>query len=143
VLVTQHAIETRRTARGATTAIGFAALWSVGLLVAAVTAPAYERETGTTSGEVARGSATFLEVNGRWGLLVAAIPLLATILVGWLLRGGRSNRAAVRAGWVVTGALTVLSLLAMLSVGVYFLPVALALGIACALPAAPPEHPTT
>jgi hypothetical protein len=140
--VTQHAIETRRTTRGAATAIGFAALWSVGLLVAAMTAPAYERETGTSSGEVVRGSATFLEVNGRWGLVVAAFPLLATILVGWLLRGGRSNRAAVRAGWVVTGALTVISLLAMLTVGVYFLPVALALGISCALPAAPPERPT-
>jgi hypothetical protein len=53
--------------------------------------------------------------------------------VAWALRTGRSRRGAVVAAWTVIGLLTALSVLALLSIGLFFLPTALALAIACGL----------
>jgi hypothetical protein len=119
--------------RGAAIALGFAAVWSAVLLVSAVTVPAYQSETRSTSGEVVRDTATLVEVNGPWALVVVAAPLVATAVVAWALWSGGSRRGAVLTAWAAVGLLTALSVLALLSVGLFFLPTALALAVACGL----------
>lgn len=119
--------------KGVAMAMAFAAAWSAILLVAAVTAPAYESETRTADGRVTRDTATLVEVNGRWALVAVSAPLLATAAVALVLRAGRSRRVAVVAAWTVVGLLTALSVLALLSIGLFFLPTALALAVACGL----------
>lgn len=119
--------------RGAAIALGFAVVWSAVLLVSAVTVPAYQSETRSTSGEVVRDTATLVEVNGPWALVVVAAPLVATAVVAWALWSGGSRRGAVLTAWAAVGLLTALSVLALLSVGLFFLPTALALALACGL----------
>jgi hypothetical protein len=119
--------------RGAAVALGFAVVWSGVLLVSAVTVPAYESETRSTGGEVVRDTATLVEVNGPWALVVVAAPLVATAVVAWALWSGGSRHGAVLAAWAAVGLLTALSVLALLSVGMFFLPTALALALACGL----------
>lgn len=120
-----------------------AALWSLALVVAAVTVPVYSGETaiaetggadptgamGRTSTSATSTSATLVEANGWWGLIVACIPLGACLVVGALLLGSRGRAAQVVAAAVVAllGSLTVLSLL---SIGVFLVPAVAALGAA-------------
>ena len=56
---------------------------------------------------------------------------MATLAVGGALWHG-SRRGAVPVAWMLAGLLAVFNMLAMLSVGVFFLPVSAALIIACA-----------
>jgi len=106
--------------------------WSLLLLVAAMVAPVYSTETSTTSGQVITGSQTLVEVNGWRVLVVTAVPLVCTLVVGALLwrRGGRNGAGPV--AWTVTALLAGFHLLAMLSIGAFVLPVTGALAIACA-----------
>jgi hypothetical protein len=121
-----------------------AALWSAALVVAALTLPAYSGATAgaDSTGAVTNGSttATLVEVNGWWGLVVASIPLGATVVVGTLLLGPGGRAAQVAAAVVVAllGALTVLSLL---SIGLFLVPAVAGLGLAVlvALTTRPPE----
>ena len=128
--------EHSRYSRSASTALWVALVWSVLLLVAAFVVPVYSSsggsaETGTSTGStttsVTTGSGTLVGVNGPGVLVVVALPLLATLVVAWAL--GRGRR---RLGWVVTSVLGVLTVLALLSIGIFFLPTTLALVVACA-----------
>jgi hypothetical protein len=122
-------------------AVAFAALWSVGLLVGAVTLPAY---SGSSAGTTADGqptgsttSSTLVEVNGRGVLVPLAIPLIATVVVATLLLlRGRAAAALlpwlVAAAWLAVAACGALAVLGLLSIGFFVLPVAVALGIAVA-----------
>jgi hypothetical protein len=110
-------------------ASGFTALafvWSLALLVAALTVPAY-------------GSATLVDENGRGVLLVVAVPALISLVV-WLAlwrkcsRGGRLSGALA---WSAIAILAVFCLLAVFSIGVYVLPVAVLLARAAALTPSP------
>jgi hypothetical protein len=65
--------------------------------------------------------------NGVWVLLPLSIPLVVVLLVGVSLTLGW--RAAA---WVLTLLLAVFTLLAMLSIGIFILPVTLTLIVACA-----------
>jgi hypothetical protein len=113
--------------------LGVALLWSVGLLVATALAPAYETVTETSSGTVTRGTATLVEQNGFGVLLTMAVPLFVTVIVGWALWRRGARRGAGPIAWTLTGVLACLNLLAMLSVGVFVLPVTACLVAACAV----------
>lgn len=124
-----------RYSRNASIALGVALVWSLLLVVAAFVAPVYSSSTGSstdvTSGAVTTpetaGTGTLVGVNGAGVLVFVALPLVATLVVAWALARGRR-----RLGWVVTSVLGVLTVLALLSVGIFFLPVSLALVVACA-----------
>ena len=122
-------------------------LWSVALVVGAVTIPVYDSEAYVGSASVAAGSgqvlhqtgsvthtsATLVQVNGSYALAVAAFPLLVTLLVALAIGRPRSGRVAAVVAWVCIGMLGLLTLLSMLTIGVFLLPVVSALTLACAL----------
>ena len=126
---------------GTSIALGVAVVWSIGLLVGATTLPAYKRVSATSSSTVAgpvattESSATLVEENGAGVLGFIAIPLVVTGAVTLALR---RRRRAGRAGpgpcaWTATVLLTVFCVLGALTIGVFVLPVAIALVVACAL----------
>ena len=103
--------------------MGVATLWSVGLLVGAATVPVYS-SGGTLTG-----------VNGDGVLAIVAIPLVITVGVAFALwhrhRTGRMGPGVIAP--VLTGLVLVFCVLGMLTIGVFVLPVAIALVVACAL----------
>ena len=121
-----------RYSRNAWIALGVAVVWGLLLVVAAFVVPVYSTSSGSaTDGTVptttTEGTATLVGVNGYGVLLVISVPLVAAVVVAWALARGRR-----RIGWVVTSLLGVLNVLALLSVGIFFLPVTIALIVACA-----------
>lgn len=125
---------------GRTTSIALvvAALASSLVLIGAFTAPVYSTAgvSGTLSptGEmvevVSEGTSTIAGTNGALGAGVVAIPLVATLLVSLLLwpAGSRGLRVAAYAVVALLGAFTILSLM---SIGIFLLPVTVALLVAC------------
>jgi hypothetical protein len=91
----------------------------------------YESTSGSSSGEVRHGSGTLVGVNGLGVVVVLGVTLLVTLAVGCAL-WQRSRRRGVAFAWALTGLLAVFNLLAMLSIGVFVLPVTAALILACA-----------
>ena len=121
-------------ARRAQVALALAAVWGAVLLAAAVTVPVYAVESGGAApdGELltSSGSATLVEVNGPGVLLVAAAPLVATVLVAALLSAQPRRRTARVAAWAPVGLLAGLAVLGLATVGVFLLPVVVALAVA-------------
>jgi hypothetical protein len=119
---------------GTWVALAFAGLWGVGLLVAAVTVPVYSRSTVSASG-VVESSATLTEVNGDGILAVVAFPLVVSLGVALALvyRYQTSRPGPGVVAPVLTGLVLILCLLGMLTIGVFVVPVAVALVLACAL----------
>jgi hypothetical protein len=115
-------------------ALGVAMVWGVLLVVAAFVAPVYSTSSGSavdgsggTVSATTEGTATLVGVNGYGVLPVVSFPLVATVVVAWALARGRR-----RLGWIVTSVLCVLNVLSLMSIGIFFLPVTLALVVACA-----------
>lgn len=122
--------------RTARIALVLALVWSALLVLAAFTLPLYgissESATVDGSGDVdeVSGTATLVQVNGWTAVLVLVIPLAVTVLVALLLGvGGRGPRAGA---WGLTALLGVFTVLALLSVGLFMIPVVVALVVACA-----------
>jgi len=125
----------RRAERPARVALVLAALWAAGLLVAAVTAPAYRgissSSTSTPGGapatvETTTSTATLVEENGVGVLAVVAIPLVAVVAVALAL-ARRRRRALPGAGpvaWTVVALLGGFTFLALLTIGIFVVPVA-------------------
>jgi hypothetical protein len=119
-----------RLGRVTSLALSMAALYGVGLVVAGFVVPVYRSTSASSSGEVTHGSDTIVGVNGLGVGFVLGVPLLATAFVAcalWL----RSRPGAVPFAWTITGVLAAFSLLAMLSIGAFVLPVTVALIVAC------------
>jgi len=111
-------------------ALAAAAAWAVALLVAAFLVPIGGSVSASSSGVITYGTATFVDINGVHGAAVVGIPLLCTVLVaGALLL--RRRRAAVPCAWAVTGVLALFNMLAMLTIGLFVVPVTAALVVAC------------
>jgi len=129
----------RRT--GTPVALGIAALWSVVLLVGAATLPAYQRVSATYSSTVAgpasttTSSTTLVEENGTEDLAIVAIPLVIAGVVALTLgRRRRTGRPGAGAfAWVLCAVLLTFCLLGILTIGLFVLPVAIALVVGCAL----------
>lgn len=118
------------------------ACWSVLLIAGAVFLPALSAagagsgEEATAAGAVtevtaaAHSAGTLAGVSGPSVVAVFAVPLLVTLAVGvaaWL----RTRRAAMPAAWALTGLLAAFNLLTMASVGLFILPVTVALIVVC------------
>ncbi len=144
--------------------LGTAALWSVGLLIAALTAPAYGStsasstspsspsgaSTGpmTTPTQLAHTSvsfATLVQVNGFKVLAPVSLPFLATAVVAFALwrRRKKETPGAGWLAWTVTVLLVGVALLGMLSIGPFIVPVAVLVAVACARSAGGPARQTT
>lgn len=106
-------------------------IWRVGLVVAGFLAPMSESITVSSSGAATQGSSTLVGVNGLGVVVVLAVPLLVTLAVGSALWSARRRAAAFV--WTLTGLLAGFTLLAMLSIGVFILPITAALFVACAV----------
>ena len=111
--------------------LAIALAWGTVLVIGAGLVPVYQSSSVMGSGTVTEGSATLVAVNG-WGvLLVAGAPLAAAVATGFALWRQRGRPGAGFLAWAVTGLLACVNLLAMLSIGVFVLPVTLALVVAC------------
>jgi hypothetical protein len=119
-----------RLGRITVSALVIAAAGGAALVVAAFLAPMYASTSVSSSGEVIQGSATLVGVNGMGVLVVVGLPLLVSVAVGCLLWLSL-RRGAVAAAWTLTGVLAAFTLLAMLSIGAFVLPVTAALVVAC------------
>jgi hypothetical protein len=112
--------------------LSIAIIYGGALVTAGFLAPMYESTSVSSSGEATtHGSGTLVGVNGPGVVVVLSVPLLVTLAVGCAL-WHRTWRGAVAFGWTLTGLLAVFNLLAMLSIGMFFLPVTAALIVACA-----------
>ena len=124
-------------------ALGAAALWSLALVVAAVTVPLYSGDTATADSSGTSSSihttATLVEVNGWWGLVVAGLPLAASVVVAVLLLGVR-RRPAVIVAAVLVALLGVLTVLSLLTIGIFIAPVTAGLGVAVLVALAGPTE---
>jgi hypothetical protein len=123
--------------------------WAAALPVAAALVPAYDSTSVTSSGTATSGNdpttvtaavtvthttATLLDENGWTVILVTAVPLLvASAVTVALLRRDRRRSGAGPLAWVLTGLLAAGNLAALLSIGVFVLPVTAGLVMACAL----------
>ena len=142
----QHVAGTEQTPAGETrlgrvpaVALLVAAIYAAGLVVAAFVLPAYDSDSSSSSGGTSQASETLVDVNGLGVALVLAVPLLVTLAVGCAL--ALRSRWSLPIAWTLTGLLAAANLLAMLSVGIFVLPVTAALVLACARsrpPALPP-----
>jgi hypothetical protein len=115
-----------------------AAAYGVALVIAAFTLPVYDSASSSSSDGSRQSSDTLVGVNGPGVALVMAVPLFVTLAVGCAL--WQRSRWALPVAWTLTGVLAAANVLAMLSVGVFVLPVTAALVVACARsrPAAEP-----
>lgn len=137
--------------RGTRVALVVAFGWGVALLVAAAAVPTYSSTSSTSSvsgtGSVTHtfthSSTTLVDQEGPSVLVPVAIPLVAAGAVACILRRrraqGRPGAGAV--AWTVVAVLGILDLLGAMSIGLFMVPVTIALAVACALtPAAPTER---
>jgi hypothetical protein len=124
-------VTTSRLGRVPLVALVLAAAYSVAVLVAAFVAPVYESDSSSSSGATSQGADTLVGVNGPGVAIVMVVPLLVTLAVAAVLSMAPPRRALPIA-WTLTGLLAAGNLLAMLSVGVFVLPVTVALFVACA-----------
>jgi hypothetical protein len=109
-----------------------AAVYSIALVVGGFIAPVYSTSSSSSSGDDATGTDTLVGVNGRGVVFDLLIPLLVTVLVAVALLL-RPRRRAMTVAWTLTGLLAAFNLLAMLSIGIFILPVTGALFVACRL----------
>jgi hypothetical protein len=112
-----------------TTTLSAAVIYAAALVAAGFLAPVYSSTSSSSSGAVTTGSETLVGVNGPGIVVVLCVPLLAAALVAVAVRL-RSRRGWVPFAWVVIAVLGAFNLLAMLSIGVFVLPVTLALIVA-------------
>lgn len=120
---------------GTLVCVVLALLWSLLVLVAAFVAPVYGSSScaGVVGGpsQCVDSTRTMVEVNGVIAVVVMLIPLVVTVVVALGL--GNGSRAGMTAAWTASVILAVLTLLALLSVGVVWVPVVVLLLLACVL----------
>ncbi len=110
-------------------ALGFAIVWSVALLLGGFSLPLYSTSTEDTSAGTTTGTDTLVGANGTGAVIVLLVPLLVSLLVAaGLLAQTRLGRVAA---WILTAALFGATAVAIFSIGVFVLPVPLALLVAC------------
>jgi hypothetical protein len=78
-------------------------------------------------------SHTLVQINGVRVLLLVALPLVAVALVALSLwrRGVRGNPGAGVVAWTLTGVVGALSLLGILTIGMFILPIAVLFLVVC------------
>ena len=114
-----------------------------GLVILALLAPVYQSQSVSSSGITASGSATLVGVNGWRALLIAAVPLAAAVMAGYGLwrRAGRPGAGVL--AWTVAGLLACFNVLAIATIGLFVVPVTVALFAACAAHGGRPHRAVT
>jgi len=121
----------------ALTLAGFA--WGVALVAGAFVVPVYSGlsvSAGSSGEQVTHSySSTLVEENGFGVLIPVAIPLVLAALVWFALhrRCSRGSRWGGPIAWSLVAVLGLFSLVAVWTIGVFVLPVAVLLGIAASL----------
>ena len=109
--------------------------WGVGLWM--VFGPVYQGVSvtapmpGEPVGETTKHTRTLVEVNGLWVLTLLLVPILlsgVSLLVIVFTRTGQARRRALL--WTPTLALLVFCVVGVFSIGLFYVPVALALLVA-------------
>lgn len=115
-------------------ALGLAAVWSVALIVLAFVAPTYGTTTSEAtmdgSGQITTGTATAVQVNGPYVVMLLLIPLAATGIVAIALRYAWHPDGRLIA-WMVTILLCAFCVVGAMSIGIFVAPIAIALVVAC------------
>jgi hypothetical protein len=111
--------------------LAISSAWGAALVIAALLVPFYRSASGSSSGTVTHGSATLVGVNGWSVLLITCAPLAATVMTAGALRRRVGRHGAGVLAWTVTGLLACLNAVALISIGVFILPVTAGLVVAC------------
>ena len=107
--------------------------WAVGAWLAF--GPVYQGVSATlpgeSAGEATRSTATLIEVNGLYVVSLLLVPVLLSGIAVWAVRGtdgGRTGRRILL--WVLAVVLLGLCAVSILSIGMLYLPTALAMLVA-------------
>jgi hypothetical protein len=133
--------EHRRIDRVTSVLLTLAAMYGVGIVVAGFVAPLYESSTSSSSGADTDSMDTLVGANGTGVVFALLVPLLVTLIVAVALLL-RPRRGALPVAWTVTGVLAAFNLVAMLSIGIFIIPVTAALIISCTRSGQPSNRPT-
>jgi hypothetical protein len=133
--------EHRRVDRVTSVLLVLAAAYGVALVAAGFLAPVYESSSSSSSGGDTDSTETLVGANGNGVVFTLLIPLLVTVVVAVAL-SLRPRRGALPVAWTFTGLLGAFNLVAMLSIGIFIIPVTAALIIACARSGQPGNRPT-
>ena len=114
-----------------------------GLVILALLAPVYQSQSVFSPGTMTNGSATLIGVNGWRAMLVAGAPLAAAAVAGYGLwrRAGRPGAGVL--AWTVTALLACYNILAIATIGVFIVPVTVALFAACTAHGGRPHREVT
>jgi hypothetical protein len=132
------------------TLLGLALAWGLALPVLAGLVPMYSEDSVAVSGGSSVGtqsSATLYQVNGWGALIPLVVPLGVAVIVTLLLAIRRSDSGPGVIAWGVVGLLAAGTVLAMMTIGIFVLPVTGSLIAACAIrqagavPVLPPAVP--
>jgi hypothetical protein len=123
-------VASRRWRTSVRLAVG-ALVWSVGLVLVALLAPLYSTSSASESDGVTLTHSTLVGVNGIRALVLMAIPALVSLVVLWAIRARRAGaRWAGAVAWTAVGVLTAETLLGILTIGLFILPVVVLLAAA-------------
>ena len=124
---------TNRLGRPTALALVVAVTWGVGLLGAAAVVPFYEGVTHSSTGATTSSTQTLIEENGTSALLPVGLPLVIALGVAFILiwRRAHGRPGAGRIAWTIVGLLGVFNLLAMMTIGLFIVPLTAALFVAC------------
>jgi hypothetical protein len=98
-----------------------AVLWTAVLIPLAFLAPAYQGESASSNGETTHATATFVGINGHGIVALLCVPLGLALIAWFALRRGS------RAAWLPIGVFGLFALVGAASIGLFYLPPALAL----------------
>ena len=117
--------------------MALAAVWSAGVLLVALLVPVYDSSTSSSDG-ITLIRQTLVQTHGATALVLVIVPLVACAVVAraMFVRRRDDARWSTPAAWVAIGVVATEAILGILSVGAFFIPVAIALAIAVRL--APP-----
>ena len=110
-------------------------VWSLELVLTGLLLPTYASDRASQLNGVTLTSSTLLQSKGGWAMTLVTIPAGGAAVVLMLLRARRYDGAEwrLRVAWAVVAALAVESLLGILTVGAYLLPVPILLALAVRL----------
>jgi hypothetical protein len=136
---------TRTMRRWERSLLGVAVAWGLTLPILALLMPVYAGESVETSsdgtGVTTASSATLVQMNGLWSLAMIAVPFVVAIVVALVLWLRRPPAGPGAIAWILVGLLGAANVLALLSVGIFVLPVTVCLVAACAIRTAGPGVP--
>lgn len=115
--------------------IAIAFVWSAGLIITGLFIPTYGSDAASPVNGVTLTSSTLLQSKGAWAMTLVTLPALGAVVVLVLLRARRYDGGSwrLRLAWAVVAALACESLLGILTVGAYMLPVPVLLALALRL----------